>query len=265
MTGVPLRTLRIGEHRLTYLPDGLVQLDPDDWFPGITAAERSELDPYLDEEGFIAASIGALLVRYRDRALLIDSGFGSARIPAGETIPPLGRIEGGGLPASLAAAGQSFGSIEAVAFTHLHDDHVGWAFHDEGLLSSRARFLASGPEWLDWARPVPDGRSASIKDSEEIFPGVTVSASPGHSDGHLSYVITASGTRVIAFGDVLHSPAQIAWPAQRAFSDADTASAQRSRRELVRELAVPGTFGFGGHFGDAVFGRLTHGRWSPVS
>ncbi|WP_239153906.1 hypothetical protein [Amycolatopsis sp. FDAARGOS 1241] len=40
-----------------------------------------------------------------------------------------------------------------------------------------------------------------MAEGEEIFPGVTVMLSPGHSVGHSAYAINAGGKRVISFGD----------------------------------------------------------------
>jgi hypothetical protein len=50
--------------------------------------------------------------------------------------------------------------------------------------------------------------------------------------------------------------------------DHDRGRCTTFRRTLVDELATPGTFGFGVHFADVVFGRVHHGvdrpAWRPV-
>ncbi|MBR7672313.1 MBL fold metallo-hydrolase [Streptomyces daliensis] len=251
-----------GAHRLTYLPDGYVQLYPRAWYPASPDAFWADKGSHLDADGCLVGSVGALLVEYGDEAMLIDTGFGPARIPADRTIPPLGRIEGGALPASLAAVGHTFASVSCVAFTHLHDDHVGWAT-DPGL--GHARFVASAEEWRAEPRAVA-GRAVAASDGEEIFPGVRVLATPGHTPGHLSYVIgeteasSAPGgpgsARAVVVGDVLHSPLQLADLSWNAFSDVHPAQAVRSRERIVAELSRPGTIGYAGHFAGAVFGRL---------
>lgn len=267
-----LPSVRLGEHRLTYLPDGYVQLRPAAWFPDASADDRRGMDTLLDDDGCLVGSIGGLLVEYGERALLIDSGFGPDRIPADRTIPPLGRIEGGSLPASLAAAGRTFASVDAVAFTHLHDDHVGWAFAkapgSDGLLLENASFVASAGEWRTWGLPARAGaalrdRLVVAGDGDEVFPGVTALATPGHTPGHTSYVVTSDDARLIVIGDVLHAPLQVTRPEWRVASDTDPAEAVRSRRLILDELARPGTLGFGGHFAGAVFGRLSEGGAGP--
>ena len=69
--------------------------------------------------------------------------------------------------------------------------------------------------------------------------------------GHISYVITsASGERLIAFGDAFHSPAQLAHPEWLSAADLNASAVMTARRQLLDELLQPNTFGFGVHFGD---------------
>lgn len=274
----PVRTLRLGQHKLTYLPDGLVQLHPRKWLPDSTAADWRSRSDYLDDDGFLVASVGALLVEYEDRALLIDTGFGPHSIPAEHTHQALGILRGGQLPASLALAGKAPGAIDTIAFSHLHDDHVGWAFMpdetDTGNLFGNAVFIASGREWETW-NPIEGRLDARVSqkirradDKDEIFPGVTAWITPGHTAGHTSYVISSDGGRLIAFGDAMHSPVQVSRPEWSASVDAAADAAFNSRSEVLRALSRPGTFGYGGHFADVVFGSVeTDGSsrtWSPL-
>lgn len=112
-------------------------------------------------------------------------------------------------------------------------------------------------------------RVHTVTDGEEIFPGVRVRITGGHTAGHAAYVITANEQRLIAFGDALHSPIQIAYPEWSAASDYDRELAVERRRSLVAELAQPNTIGFGVHFADVVFGRVHRGgdrrAWQPVT
>ena len=60
-----------------------------------------------------------------------------------------------------------------------------------------------------------------MADGNEIFPGVRVQLTGGHTIGHAAYVVEAGGRRLIAFGDALHSPIQIAHPEWWAAPDHD--------------------------------------------
>jgi glyoxylase-like metal-dependent hydrolase (beta-lactamase superfamily II) len=277
-----IRSLQLGDTTLTYVPDGAVQLGPAGWLPDTTEAVWAAHPEYLDASGNLVGSLGGLLVERGGRALLIDAGFGPQPVPA---VPgsPIGAIQGGGLLDSLAALGRDPAAIEAVAFTHLHTDHLGWAWHPApgtGIPAfTGAAYLVAAPEWEQRELAEAEGttreiltvlapRVRTVADSEEIFPGVQVRVTGGHTAGHTAYLISAGEQQVIAFGDALHSPIQIAHPEWSAVNDHDRNLAVARRRALVTELAQPGTIGFGVHFADVVFGRVGIGgdqpSWQPV-
>ncbi|NBE49834.1 MBL fold metallo-hydrolase, partial [Streptomyces boluensis] len=266
------RTFHLGDLRISHVPDGAVQLRPRGWFPASTAEDWVRYADHLDPEGYLVAGIGGLLVEYGDRALLIDSGFGPDAAPADPENPWIGAIHGGRLLDNLAELGRVPGEIEAVAVTHLHTDHIGWAWHpapggDGRPALAGAAYLFGADEWNGRHRiPAEHGiteeilaalepRARTVVDGEEIFPGVRVLATPGHTVGHTAYVIESGGRRLIAFGDALHSPVQIGRPEWSAGPDVDADRSAEHRRRLVAELAEPGTLGYGVHFADVVFGR----------
>jgi glyoxylase-like metal-dependent hydrolase (beta-lactamase superfamily II) len=258
-----LRTIQFGDMRVSYLPDGVVQLNPRGWLPTTTEADWAQRREYLDGAGYLVASIGALLVEQGERAMLIDAGFGPQESPASPDSPLIGTIRGGALLDSLAELGRSPSEIETIAVTHLHTDHIGWALR--GAFAN-ARFLVAEPEWTnrDRAHPTVTGDMLSalepsvrtVSDGEEIFPDVHVLAAAGHTPGHTAFTITSGDSRLIAFGDALHSPVQIGHPDWLVAVDTDQQRAVRARHELLAELRSPGTVGFGMHFADVVFGRV---------
>ncbi|MFF1821572.1 MBL fold metallo-hydrolase [Kribbella sp. NPDC058245] len=252
------RSLDLGDLRVTYIPDGAVQLVPDRWFPTTTAATWSEHSQYVDASGHLVASIGGLLIESGDRALLIDAGFGPQTWPAAPDAP-IGVVQGGTLLDNL---GRDPRDIEAVAFTHLHVDHVGWA-----SAFPAATYLIAEPEWAERHHAVANGidqqtldtlqdRTKTVADGNEIFPGVTVSLFPGHTAGHAAYVVQSGSQRLIAFGDAMHSSLQVTHPEWWAAPDHDREQAMTQRRRLIDELRQPGTIGFGIHFADVQFGRV---------
>ncbi|MFB7149257.1 MBL fold metallo-hydrolase [Streptomyces virginiae] len=271
-----IRSIRLGETKVSYVPDGDVRLRPLELLPDTTEEVWAAHPEYLDPEGRLVGSVGALLVEHGDRALLIDAGFGpqTLRLPEG----PLDAIHGGALPAALAELGRRPEDVEAVAFTHLHADHLGWACHPapgaDRPLFAHADHLISGPEWerrdlleaqgmAEQVRTLAP-RVRTVADGQEVFPGVRVRTTPGHTVGHAEYVITGGGRRLIAFGDALHSPIQVDHPDWSSGFDHDRALTADHRRRLVAELAEPGTLGFGVHFADVVFGHVRHDGTGPA-
>lgn len=277
-----IRSLRFGSIKVTHVPDGAVQLLPLGWLPDSTEETWAAHPEYLDDSGSLVAGIGGLLVEHGDRALLIDSGVGPVSLPA-EPGNPYGAMRGGALLDNLDRLGRPAREIEAVAFTHLHLDHIGWASHpapgSDRPAFTRAEYLVAEPEWSRRELLEAHGTSAAalaslapavrtVQEGEEIFPGVRVWLTPGHTAGHAAYVITSGGTRLIAFGDALHSPIQTDHPDWSAAPDHDAQQSAGFRRQLVAELGKPDTIGFGVHFADVVFGRVRPSgdgpSWQPV-
>jgi hypothetical protein len=124
----------------------------------------------------------------------------------------------------------------------------------------------------------------TVTDGQEIFPGVRVRTTAGHTAVHAEYVITSGRQRLIAFGDALHSPIQVDHPEWSAAADhapvrsadhdpvrsADHAPVRSAdhRHRLVAELEEPDTVGFGIHFADVVFGQVRRDgngpAWRPL-
>ncbi|MER7676353.1 MBL fold metallo-hydrolase [Streptomyces sp. NPDC096934] len=271
-----VRSVELGDVRLTYVVDGGMAVLPSVFFPDLPAAHWEAHPEALDEHGCLAMSAGGLLVERDGRRLLIDAGLGPVTGPVGVAGEQVGHVDSGALPDTLAALGHRPEDIETVAFTHLHVDHTGWAF-TPGKFFPRARYLLAAREWAPYGRGarVPGAPSAEVVrlmgaghtpvgDGEEIFPGVRTLVTPGHSPGHTSYVITAGSERVIVFGDVFHIPAQLARPEWTSLPDADRDGVLSARRRITAELARPGTTGFAFHFGDQAFGRPAGADWIPV-
>ncbi|MFJ6793531.1 MBL fold metallo-hydrolase [Streptomyces sp. NPDC091268] len=275
-----IRSIRLGETKVSYVPDGDVRLRPLRLLEDTTEEVWAAHPEYLDTDGLLVGSVGGLLVEHGDRALLIDAGFGPQTHEAAQG--PLATIRGGALPAGLAELGRRPQDVEAVAFTHLHADHLGWACHpipgEDRLLFADADHLISETEWAERDALAAQGmaeqvaalapRVRTVTDGQEVFPGVRVRITPGHTVGHAEYVITGGGRRLIAFGDAVHSPIQIDHPEWSSGFDHDGALTAEHRRRLVAELAEPDTIGFGVHFADVVFGRVRPGgdgpSWHPV-
>jgi glyoxylase-like metal-dependent hydrolase (beta-lactamase superfamily II) len=264
-----MRTTRVGDLRLTYLPDGFVQLDPRRWYPDTDPSIwESKHAGLLDPAGYLVASIGGLLVEDGDRAMLIDAGFGPRTIPAEHTHPALGVLGGGELITSLKQAGLEPDRIDTVAFTHVHDDHFGWVLRPGpgGSPFRDADIVAGASDWDAWREPVAL-RTKRVRDGETVFPGVTAMAAPGHTPGHTCYVIESRGERLIAIGDALHSAPQVAHPEWPVLMDVDQARGITTRHQVIAALLEEGTRGFAIHFADAQFGRILDGDdgpyWAP--
>lgn len=276
------RSIAIGDVQISYVNDGWIQLNPQLWFSDSTPEFWNKNRRYLDADGYLAAGMGGLLIERDGQALLIDAGFGPGEVSAGPNRPRIGAISGGKLLESLNALGRTPGEINTIAFTHLHLDHIGWVSAPAPATGrppfAHARAVVPKAEWDHGTSPdhgpFPETMAALeprldlAVDGQEVFPGVRLLATPGHSAGHAAYEITAGAQTVIAFGDLFHSPMQVRHPEWSAQPDIDSGSSVHYRQSLLERLTLPGTYGFGIHFADVAFGRVRRDQdgfaWQPV-
>jgi len=280
-----VRQLKLADVTFTYVVDGAMALPPEDFLPAIPAAYWAEHPEALDPGGRVPMSAGGLLVERAGRRLLIDTGLGQT-----DDIG-IGSVNSGDLLNTLSALGVAPGDVDTVAFTHLHPDHTGWAFTDGGEAGwqktfPNARYVLADAEWApvretstgdpQQANPLVDSLRNDVsltltEDGAAIWPGVTALVTPGHSPGHTSYVVsTAGGSRLVAFGDAFHTPAQLIRTDWTSGPDVYPGDVPAARARVLAEMAVPETFGFAFHFGDQPFGRVVldaegQPRWRPES
>jgi glyoxylase-like metal-dependent hydrolase (beta-lactamase superfamily II) len=264
-----VRRLELGDTRLTYVVDGALAMIASAFFPAVPGEFWGEHPETVDAQGRIAMSAGGLLVERGDRKLLIDAGLGRFTGPIAVGEQPLGAADSGSMPDVLAELGVDPDDIDTVVYTHLHVDHVGWAFVDGRKFFPNARYLVAAEEWAphEHGIEVPGviqemtvvpmrGNHELIHEGDEVWPGVRAIVMSGHTPGHTSYVVSTGAERIVAFGDAFHAPAQITHPEWGSMPDTDTDGVLKARARLAGELEQPGTLGFGIHFGDQAFGRL---------
>jgi glyoxylase-like metal-dependent hydrolase (beta-lactamase superfamily II) len=268
---VGISSLVVGDIRLTMIPDGYHRADPTSTFVGSTQADWDANAHLLDDRGRLVMTMGALLAELPDgRRVLIDLGFGPRTVILAE----LGmEFWGGRLLSNLASVGVEPRDVDAVLYSHLHVDHVGWtsAVQDGALTFERARHVMFRDEWEYWVTRTGAGgpseadvaalskRTDLLDRESEVLPGITAVPTPGHTPGHCSFLVESGNQRAVVLGDAIHCPLQISHPEWEFAADANPDAARRARERLLPELDAPDTVVVGPHFPDAVFGRVLAG------
>lgn len=172
-----------------------------------------------------------------------------------------------------------------MVYSHLHLDHVGWTAQGGALTFPNARHLAGVGEWDFWHGEVdplfasvgPDpeavlaplaNRIEAATDGETIAPGVNVMATPGHTPGHTSIVVSSGTDRAIILGDIFHCPLQIDASQMAIIFETDPTLGRQTRERITRELEDPETVAANNHYSNSVFGRVLPGtgkRWTTVT
>jgi glyoxylase-like metal-dependent hydrolase (beta-lactamase superfamily II) len=144
------------------------------------------------------------LIRGRGRVALVDTG--------GFGVRPL-------LLSRLAARGLSPADVTDLLITHAHHDHmVNWTTF------AQARIVIGAHE-MKWAGQEPWGLTpvpelyvkelatwktlATAADGDAVMPGITAHLAPGHTPGHLMYLLTGSERDVIFTGDAAKNRAEL--------------------------------------------------------
>jgi N-acyl homoserine lactone hydrolase len=100
------------------------------------------------------------------------------------------------------------GEVRAVINTHLHFDHCGGnrCFAGTPTYVQRSELAAAvAPDYLEeWAR-FPGATYVELDGDAQLFDGVSVLFTPGHSPGHQSVLVEAADGLVVLGGDVTYS------------------------------------------------------------
>jgi glyoxylase-like metal-dependent hydrolase (beta-lactamase superfamily II) len=202
----------------------------------------------------LAVSVNAFLIETPERRYLVDAGNGSIRGPG------LGHLK-----SALAAAGCGADDVDVVLMTHMHGDHCVGLYEEGRAIFARAGMIVSDAErdfWsdesglhemqrsqLDFARiafAAYRDRTSLATPGGEVAPGIEMVALPGHTPGHVGYLIGAAS--VLIWGDIMHVPAlQMPRPEWYFRFDADPKTAIATRRRVLDRAAADELIVAGAH------------------
>jgi glyoxylase-like metal-dependent hydrolase (beta-lactamase superfamily II) len=206
-------------------------------------------DNFLGQENVVLEQ-NALLVNAGERLMLFDTGLGAAKVFGPNT---------GQLVTSLNAAGIDPKEVDAVVLTHAHPDHCwGLIGADDNPSFPNAQIYIAQADfdfWTDEAKLGQDqiklmiegarktlqrlrDRIQFVKDGQEFLPGVHAMATPGHTVGHMTYLITSQSQTLCLAGDVMHHHVLSVEKPQLEFAfDTDGKQAVSTRLQLLDMLA----------------------------
>lgn len=237
------------------MPDRFVRNVPRD--EALGAAQAASMPP-----GQVTVPFNPTLINTGSKLILIDTGNGP--VPGA----PVGQ-----LTTNLAAAGIRPEDIDMVLLSHLHPDHTnGLKTTDGSLAFPRAEIRAAAPDWAFWmtdanmaraADPVTQAYFANtrrvladLKDrigtfawGEEVAPGITALAAPGHTPGHTAFAVASGSARLLIQSDVTNIPAFfLVHPDWHVMYDYDADQAQATRHRFYDMASAERVRVVGYHF-----------------
>jgi glyoxylase-like metal-dependent hydrolase (beta-lactamase superfamily II) len=262
-------TRRIGNATMIALQDSWATLAPTAFFGAVEAAAWEPYRELLDADGNMFLNLGAWLVRSAGQTILIDTGIGGrpVQMPLRETPE---------LPAVMRAAGVAPEEVDTVVFSHLHFDHTGWNTVDEDggprPLFTKARHVVQRREWEHWTGSDSERQAARYEDvlapleradlldlidgEREITSELVAILTPGHTPGHMSFILASGGERAYMLGDVAHHPVQVTEPSWSPNADIDPRQSAATRAALFDRIEREHALIASGHFAFPGLGRV---------
>ena len=77
-----------------------------------------------------------------------------------------------------------------------------------------------------------------VKDGQEILPGIQAMATPGHTVGHMSYMLTSGAKSLCFTGDIAHHTLLLRNPKLEVVFDTDSKQASATRIRMCDMLAA---------------------------
>ena len=261
----------VGDMTLSTLSDGYLTLPPDFIFAPMPKDELAGvLAPYQVDATSLTPECNLTLLRNGDRTILFDTGAGL------EFMNTTGLLID-----SLDAAGVAPEDVTDVIFTHAHPDHLWGVLDDFGdpLFYDATHHIGriERDYWIDpnTVDTIGDARTTFavgakrrleeiagqlnvFEDGAEVVPGVIAQLTPGHTPGHMAFVVASGNDAALILGDAIgNDHVALARPEWNSGSDQDMETAAATRVKLIDQITTDDLQVVGFHFANGGLGRLS--------
>jgi glyoxylase-like metal-dependent hydrolase (beta-lactamase superfamily II) len=258
---------RLGDYEIIQLMDGARTFPISDNFivnvskdKAIQAAEEAYMP-----KGKVTIPFSPMIVNTGSKLIAIDTGNGLGAFAA--TKGAVGQAR-----ANMQAAGIDPGKIDMVIISHFHGDHIGGLKNADGSLAfPHAEIKVPAVEWAFWtdesnaskansfnkaffpkAKQILAGLADKVTkydDGKEIAPGITAMWTPGHTPGHMSFVVASGSKHILVQTDVANIPSVfLRHPDWHSVYDNEPERAEKTRRKVYDMAAAEKTAVVGYHF-----------------
>jgi glyoxylase-like metal-dependent hydrolase (beta-lactamase superfamily II) len=248
---------KVGDFEVTVITDGTLAFPVENFVSNATTEQvKAALAAAHRSSDALAVPFSPVVVNTGSKLILIDTGLGDAAFERSK-----GTV--GQFATNLKAAGLERSNFDAVVISHFHIDHVdGLVAADGKPAFPNAEIFVPAAEWKYWMDDgemsrAPKGRIEGLfkntrrifgalggkvtpyEAGKEVLAGLTAMATPGHSVGHASFVLSSGASSVFIQGDVAHIPVLfVANPGWHASIDQDPVMAEATRRKVYDMLVA---------------------------
>lgn len=261
---------RFGDMVIQTVSDGSLTLPFDFIFEPVPADVREATIARFGLDGeVLTPPCNLTLLRHGDRVVLFDAGSGSGFQPTA-----------GSIVEALEVAGLGVDDITHVVFTHGHPDHL-WGVLDDfdDPLFASAEHLIGRQEFDYWTDPATVGTIGTARqafaigaerrlsvladaltffdDGDEVLPGVEAVLTPGHTPGHMAFVLASGDETLMVVGDAIgNHHVALTHPGVPTGADQDMPTAAATRTALLDRVVADATRIAGFHLPDGGLGRI---------
>ncbi len=242
--------MKFGQFEILPFVEQTFRLDGGTMYGVVPKKIWNKLTP-SDENNLVAMQTNLFVLKTKEYSFLFDTGFGDVLSEREKKIYAVDKETN--LLSGLQKVGLKADDIDFVFLSHLHTDHAGGAVKlEDGNYMPRftnAKYIVQKREWDDAMSPnerttavyIPErlgcleNQLMLIDGDEEIFPGIKVKITGGHTPGHQAIECSSEGSTVVYYADIVPSSHHVRIPYVAAV-DLDPVRVMDVKRALVSRL-----------------------------
>jgi glyoxylase-like metal-dependent hydrolase (beta-lactamase superfamily II) len=219
-------------------------------------AVNAVLEAQFMEKDKVTHGYTPIVINTGSKLVAIDTGLGLGMFA--QSKGALGQYH-----TNLQAAGIDRNAVDAVIISHFHGDHINGLVGPENKPAfPNAEVMVPETEWNFWmdesnVSKLPDVAKGQMPNPKRVFdvlgnkvtkyqpgkelvPGITAVASPGHTPGHVSHMVTSGNAKLLVQADVTAGAASLFAnnPDWQFVFDTDRALAVETRKKIYAMAAA---------------------------